>query len=223
MRINRFVAQATGMSRRSADNAISSGRITINGQPGHNGVVIEPTDTVELDGAVITTPATTTIILNKPRGFVCSRNGQGSKTIYDLLPDKFHTLKPVGRLDKDSSGLLLLTNEGDLANKLTHPRYKKVKVYQVKLNHTLAPSDEEAIDKGVTLDDGVSRLNLNPLDQRRIAWEIRMSEGRNRQIRRTFEACGYRVVQLHRIQFGEYNLGGLGSGQWEKLDLSGKV
>lgn len=209
MRINKFVASATGLSRRAADVAISAGRVSVNGQPAHLGDDVAPDDIVALDKLAITPSVKTqTVILNKPVGYVVSRNGQGSKTIYDLLPAELHSLKPVGRLDKDSSGLLLLTNDGQLANELTHPRHQKRKVYQVELAEPLQPLHHQMInDHGVNLADGLSRLQLERLRQGDDhAWQVTMSEGRNRQIRRTFQSLGYTVIKLHRTHFGNYNL-----------------
>src|SRR5581483_8687429 len=131
MRLNRFVALATGTSRRHADVLIEQQRLRINDHLGQTGETVAANDTVTLDGQPLTLPATMTIMLNKPVGYVCSRQGQGSQTIYTLLPPELHHLKPVGRLDKDSSGLLLLTNDGQLANQLTHPSYRKEKVYEI--------------------------------------------------------------------------------------------
>src|ERR1700750_464886 len=117
MRINRFIALATGLSRRAADQAIAEGRVAVNGIPPQPGQQIKSSDSVTLDRLPITPVVNTvTIILNKPVGYVCSRDGQGSKTVYDLLPPELRHLKPVGRLDKDSSGLLLMTNDGKLAH-----------------------------------------------------------------------------------------------------------
>jgi len=206
MRINKYLALSTGMSRRTADATIQEGRVQINGILVTSGQQVGPDDTVLLDGKAVK-PAETaqTIILNKPAGYVVSRDGQGSKTIYDLLPEELHILKPVGRLDKDSSGLLLLTNDGELANKLTHPRYQKEKVYEVSLYIPLKDRDREAIEAGVKLEDGISKLQLDGKDK---DWVVTMSEGRNRQIRRTFAEQGYTVKTLHRTQFGDYILSG---------------
>lgn len=217
MRLNQFIAQATGMSRRQADAVISEGRILVNNQVPSAGYQVQPLDIVLLDGTPVQKPLqTTTIILNKPVGYVCSRNGQGSKTIYELLPAELHHLKSVGRLDKDSSGLLLLTDDGQLANELTHPRYAKTKVYEIALNKPLDSLHRQMItDRGVDLADGPSKLGLERLlDGNDKMWRITMQEGRNRQIRRTFEALGYKVVRLHRISFGNYTLGDLPSGQF---------
>lgn len=211
MRINQYLAFNTGMSRRAADEAIKSGRVTINGQPAALGVSVLPTDTVCLDAAAVNKIGQfTTILLNKPVGYVCSRQGQGSQTIYELLPEELNTLKPVGRLDKDSSGLLILTNNGNLANELTHPKFQKQKVYEVILNTPLSTTHQNSIEKGILLEDGISSLKLTGSD---IAWTVTMSEGRNRQIRRTFEALGYQVIKLHRTQLGNFKLLDLGPAQ----------
>jgi 23S rRNA pseudouridine2605 synthase len=211
MRINKYVALATGMSRRAADQAISWGRIAVNGLPPVSaGYDVQENDAVTLDGKELKIQENyTTIILNKPVGYVVSRDGQGSKSIYELLPEAYRVLKPVGRLDKASSGLLLLTNNGDLANQLTHPSYKKDKVYEIELYVPLKTEDKRAIERGIELEDGISALKL---EGQSTNWTVTMSEGRNRQIRRTFGALGYTVKKLHRIQFGEYTLKGTAEG-----------
>lgn len=208
MRINAFVAGASGLSRRAADQAIIAHRVQVNGQPANVGQVINPADRVTLDDKLLEqAAASTTILLNKPTGYVCSRDGQGNRTIYDLLPAQYHHLKPVGRLDKDSSGLLLLTDDGQLANRLTHPRYGKTKVYEVKLDKSLASEHIADLKKGVKLDDGLSKLQISDLKDK--SFTVSMTEGRNRQIRRTFAALGYTVTDLRRTRFGDYVLGDL--------------
>jgi 23S rRNA pseudouridine2605 synthase len=204
MRINRYIAHSTGMSRRTADQAIADGRVRVNDTSPTPGLDISGEDSVTLDGALLTLPETyTTITLNKPVGYVVSRDGQGSKTIYELLPDELQSLKPVGRLDKDSSGLLLMTDDGALAQTLTHPSHQKEKVYVVQLSKPLAEQDVAAIEAGVNLEDGPSKLGLKGNGA---SWVIRMHEGRNRQIRRTFAALGYSVTSLQRVRFGDYSL-----------------
>lgn len=219
MRINQFLARHTDLSRRGADQAVYEGRVEINGTLARLGDTIIDSDHVTLDGRAITPSVKAlTLLLNKPAGYVVSRDGQGSKTIYDLLPEKYHHLNSVGRLDKDSSGLLLLTNDGDLANRLTHPRYEKEKVYEVRLNRPLEPIDQDAIhDKGVQLEDGISKLGLRALDDSHQAWRVTMREGRNRQIRRTFSALDYTVTRLHRTNFGDYTLGQLKTGDFSVI------
>lgn len=220
MRINKFVATATGLSRRTADKAITDNRVLVNNQTANLGLQVEASDTVTLDGGIIKLPAlVTTIMLNKPVGYVCSRSGQGSQTIYNLLPAKFHQLKPVGRLDKDSSGLLILTNDGNLAHQLTHPRYAKTKTYEVVLDKALSPLHEQMISNyGIQLDDGPSRLLLTSLESQGKSWQVAMQEGRNRQIRRTFAALGYNVKHLHRITFGAYSLGNLAEAGYRVIE-----
>jgi 23S rRNA pseudouridine2605 synthase len=128
-----------------------------------------------------------------------------------------HHLKPVGRLDKDSSGLLLMTNDGNLANELTHPSYRKNKVYEVTLDKPLQPLHRQMIsDHGVMLDDGPSKFELERLADE-TTWQVTMHEGRNRQIRRTFAGLGYEVIGLNRIRFGDYRLAELSPGQWQQL------
>lgn len=147
-------------------------------------------------------------MLNKPVGYVVSRDGQGSPTVYELLPKELQNLKPIGRLDKNSSGLLLLTNDGRLAQELTHPSYHKVKIYEVRLNKNLAPLHRQMISEiGIHLSDGPSKLGLERMNESSDkSWRITMHEGRNRQIRRTFESLGYAVAKLHRTTFGNYLL-----------------
>lgn len=218
MRLNKFLALATGMSRRKADTAIKECRVMLNGLLAKTGLSVDSTDQVLFDGKSIKLNAVRlkTIILNKPVGYVCSRSGQGSKTIYDLLPASMHELKPVGRLDKDSSGLILLTNDGNLANQLTHPKFSKIKVYEIKLDKALAPNDKHKVEDGVLLDDGISKLNLGVFDGcPPTKYQVQMHEGRNRQIRRTFAALGYKVTYLHRTKFGPYKLGNIPSSSYQ--------
>lgn len=217
MRINKYLALATGVSRRTADAMVADGRVDINGTVATAGQQVNDTDSVTLDRRRITPPVkTVTILLHKPVGYICSRNGQGSKTVYALLPSELHELKSVGRLDKDSSGLLLMTTDGQLAHQLTHPRYKKEKIYEVKLNKPLSSQDQHQLKAGVTLDDGLSTfsslMRISASD-----YQVSLHEGRNRQIRRTFEALGYGVIRLHRIQFGSYQLSNLPPGSYIKI------
>src|ERR1019366_8396566 len=146
MRINKFVALATGISRRAADEIIQKNKVAINGMVAQFSSQVDEKDIVTLDGHTIQAPISHTLIMfNKPIGYVCSRLGQGSDTIYDILPKEYRQLKAIGRLDKDSSGLLLLTNDGDLANELSHPRYAKNKSYIVRLSSPLQPKHRHAI------------------------------------------------------------------------------
>ncbi len=228
MRINQYIARATGLSRRAADAAIAQGRVALNGRTIGVGTEVATTDNVTLDGQPITISSQTmTLMLNKPAGYVVSRAGQGSKTVYDLLPAEYRQLKPVGRLDKDSTGLLLLTNDGNLANELAHPSHAKTKVYEVVLDRQLERDDKAKIEAGIQLEDGISHFTVIPSEAKEsrslqsgrddTKWIIKMAEGRNRQIRRTFAAAGYEVIKLHRTHFGSYQLHDLRPGQYEIL------
>ncbi len=175
MRINKYLAASTPLSRRGADAAVEAGRVTVDGHMAQNGTEVTESSQVKLDGRIVQPPrAHTTIMLHKPVGYVCSRNGQGSRTVFELLPPEYQHLQPVGRLDKDSSGLLLLTDDGELANQLTHPRYAKTKVYEVTLDKPLAPLHQQLItDYGITLEDGPSRFAIAKLESRDKSQEIR--------------------------------------------------
>ena len=209
-RLNKFLALQLGISRRQADELIEKGRISINGKAAKLGERFKEGDEIKLGEKIIskTREEKKYVIFNKPRGYVCSRKKQGeNETIYAILPKEFSVLKPVGRLDKDSSGILLLTNDGDFAFQMTHPKFRKVKEYLVSLDTPLQPIHQQMIaDFGINLPDGKSQLGLERLDDSRKNWKVIMSEGRNRQIRRTFSAIGYKVEELHRTVFGSYIL-----------------
>ena len=216
VRLNKHLALTLGISRREADDLIASGKVSINNVPAILGARMLTTDTVTVNGKSIALKTDYVYLLfNKPAGYVCSRRAQGdTPTIYSLLPAEYLGLKTVGRLDKDSSGLILLTNDGDFTHKLTHPSFQKVKVYEVQLRQNLEPLHQQMIsDFGVDLADGKSQLTLMSLNDTRRDWQVTMAEGRNRQIRRTFAALGYDVDALHRIQFGNYTLGDIKSGE----------
>jgi 23S rRNA pseudouridine2605 synthase len=216
-RLNKYIALHQGISRRQADELIERGKVTINSQTAVIGARLQPGDKVTINGKLVDDSTEFVyLMLNKPVGYVCSRRKQGeSPTIYDLLPQKYKTLKTVGRLDRDSSGLILLTNDGDFALQMTHPRYHKVKRYEVSLDKPLEPLHQQMIsDFGVDLEDGKSKLLLERQSDDRKDWTVTMSEGRNRQIRRTFAALGYTVAQLHRTHFGPYTLHDLPSSSY---------
>jgi len=232
IRINKLLAEQLGLSRRDADAYIVTGRVLINGAPAALGTpVARGIDHVTVDDKPIATETTprTYLLLNKPAGYVCSRRQQGATlTIYSLLPVAYHTLKPVGRLDKDSSGLILLTNDGDFAHHMTHPSFHKQKVYFVTLDQALEPLHQQMINEyKIALKDGPSRMHVSSLadtpEQESYAqntYKVEMSEGRNRQIRRTFAALGYEVVGLHRTVFGAFSLGALKSGEFQEVSLT---
>jgi 23S rRNA pseudouridine2605 synthase len=217
MRLNKYVAQASKLSRRGADDAITFGEVLVNGEKPNLGHNVVEGDIVELKGEVIRPiEEITTILLNKPAGLICSKDGQGSRTIYSILPSSMQHLNPVGRLDKDSTGLLLLTNDGGLVNKLAHPSNEKLKVYEIELNKALRPHDQRQIEQGLMLADGKSALKLKGRDKN---WQVTMHEGRNRQIRRTFAAVYYRVTKLHRTKLGKYELGNIDPGKFDQIKV----
>lgn len=222
-RLNKFLALSLGISRRQADNLIEQGKVTINERVAPLGARFTDGDIIKCSGQPLTAQQFKTIAFHKPVGYVCSRRQQGDvPTIYELLPQSLHNLKPVGRLDKDSSGLLLLTNDGDFAFRMTHPSFKKQKRYLVTLERPLEPLHRQMIsDFGVDLPDGRSQLTLTrQSDGDDTRWVVEMSEGRNRQIRRTFSALGYTVTKLHRTDFGNYSLGDISRGTFREVNIS---
>lgn len=222
IRLNKFLAERLGVSRREADNIISSGKVKIDENTAVIGDRLDKNSKVCYNGRIIEFEKTFTyLMLNKPVNYVCSRKRQGdSHTIYEILPKEYKNLKTVGRLDKNSSGLIILTDDGDFSFKMAHPSFKKNKIYRIKIDRPLMPLHQQMIaDFGVNLEDGVSKLGLMSLDDTKELWQVQMSEGRNRQIRRTFMALGYRVVELHREVFGKYQLGNLKIGEFQKISV----
>ncbi len=243
LRLNKHLALHLGVSRRQADNLIDQQKVTINGVTATLGARFNKGAIITVNGDKLPETAVYQYIaLHKPTGYVCSRKNQGDNpTIYELLPEKFHHLKPVGRLDRNSSGIVLLTNDGDFAYQMTHPKFFKTKIYNVRLEDNLAPLHQQMIsDYGVTLDDGPSKLQLEKMNDTdrpacldeppvlltrrpgrtgRKSWVVTMHEGRNRQIRRTFGSLGYTVSKLHRTNFGNYALGDIKEGKYEVVDI----
>lgn len=226
IRLNKYLAHTTGISRREADEYISRGRVLINGTPAILGATIDPASVkISIDGNAVSTAVKnyTYLLLNKPVGYICSRRQQAdTPTIYALLPPQYHDLKVAGRLDKDSCGLLLLTDDGDTIFHLTHPKFHKQKTYLVSLNASLSEEDQQAIQKGVQLEDGVSKfvIELTKSDtenQPPNTYSALLSEGRNRQIRRTFKALDYQVIALKRTDLGPYHIDDLQPGQFKEV------
>jgi len=215
VRINKLIANSFDLSRRQADEAIRAGRVKINGHVAVLGEDVSLGEQVELDGQPAHLKTPIYLALHKPVDYVCSRRGQGAHTIYELLPPEYQGLNSAGRLDKDTSGLLLLTNDGDFAHQITHPKFFKAKEYMVQLDKPLAALDRRQIENGLQLEDGPSRFEFISGTGRQFL--IRLYEGRNRQIRRTFRQLGYQVNKLHRTSLGDYQLNGLESGQFRLL------
>lgn len=222
-RLNKYLAFHLGISRREADLLIEKGSVTVNGSRASLGGRLEPSDAVTVKGKSVEPRSEHTyLMLNKPAGYVSSRRQQGeTPTLFSLLPKQYQHLKTVGRLDKDSSGLILLSDDGDFAYQMTHPKFYKAKVYEIALDKPLEPLHQQMIaDVGIQLEDGPSQLSLERLDDSRTTWRVTMHEGRNRQIRRTFGVLGYEVPRLHRVEFGAYRLGELAPGQYTPVAQS---
>ena len=219
-RLNKFLATQLGVSRREADDLIRTKHVRINGELAELGARFNENDKITVKGKPLgEAVAFEYLALHKPIGYVSSRRQQGEwPTLYELLPKDLHHLKPVGRLDKDSSGLIILSNDGDFHFEMTHPKFYKTKQYTVSLDHPLQPLHQQIIaDHGIQLEDGPSQLILERADDERKDWIVTMHEGRNRQIRRTFSALGYEVVKLHRTHFGKYAITGLKEGEYQKV------
>jgi 23S rRNA pseudouridine2605 synthase len=218
MRLNRFLAAAGVTSRRGADELIAAGRVTVNGKPCTD-FHFQPaaTDHVKVNGRAIRERAHIYLALNKPPGFVCARRDpHATNTIFDLLPPKFSSLTYVGRLDAQSEGLLLLTNDGDFVQRLTHPRFKAEKEYEVTLDRPASPELSQQLLRGTALDGKRARTTharqLAPAKLR-----IVLEQGINRQIRRMLERFGFRVKRLVRVRIGDLRLGDLPRGHWRVL------
>ena len=221
MRLNRFLAAAGVGSRRHCDQLIADGRVTINGrvctdfstQPAEG-------DHVKVGGKLVRSERRLYIILHKPAGFVSTRaDPKAHDTIFDLLPPKFPRLFNIGRLDTQTEGLLILTNDGDLAQRLTHPRYKVEKEYEVTLDRPWEPGLAPKLLAGMMLDGQRARMDkVQSIRMTRVRVVLR--QGINRQIRRMFYELGYEVKKLVRVRVGRLRLGDLPRGHWRPLSAS---
>ena len=221
MRLNRFLAAAGIGSRRKCDELIATGRVTINGRVCTNfSAQPDERDHVKVDGKLVHLERTTTIALHKPAGFVSTRSDPNAReTIFDLLPPKFPRLFNVGRLDAQSEGLLLLTNDGDLAQQLTHPRFKIEKEYEVTLDRQWESVHAPKLLRGIFLEGQRAQMaRIRSIRQTRLRVVLR--QGINQQIRRMFFAVGYEVKRLVRVRIGNLRLGDLPRGQWRILSKS---
>lgn len=220
MRLNAFLARAGVASRRRADELIREGRVQVNGEPGELNTVVGAHDVVEVDGQRVERQPLVYVLLNKPTGVVTTASDpQGRPTVVDLVDHEVRVV-PVGRLDVDTSGALLLTNDGPLAHRLAHPRYGVPKVYDADVMGSPSPAEIEALRKGVVLEDGKTApagVRIIRRGSRVSRLEITLHEGRNRQVRRMCEAVGHPVQSLHRRRYAGLRLVGLGPGQWREL------
>ena len=223
-RLQKFMAEAGVASRRACEELIRQGRVTVNGETASLGRSVEPEqDRVELDGKPVQKEQRRTVILlYKPRGVVStSSDPEGRRTVQDYFREIPERLYNVGRLDLNSEGLLLMTNDGALANRLTHPRYGVDKTYYAVCDGRLTASEAAKLTNGIVLEDGMTapaRVDAVRTTQRGdTSFLITIHEGRNRQIRRMLEAVGHRTLRLKRERFGPLSLGTLAPGEWRKL------
>jgi len=216
MRLNAYLARAGIASRRAADELIKAGRVTVNGEPGQLNTFVEGADRVEVDGSPVAPQRLAYVLLHKPGGVVTTaRDPQGRPTVVDLVPHESRVV-PVGRLDADTTGALVLTNDGPLAHRLAHPRYGVEKVYEVEVEGEPTEERLARLRAGVELDDGLTapararRLGANRL-------ELVLHEGRKHQVKRMCDAVGIPVRRLHRAAYDSVELGDLGAGEWREL------
>ena len=224
------LTEAGAGSRRTLTDAIKQGKVTVNNQPVesfHHPIDPEK-DTIRFDGDIVDLQpvAPVYLMLNKPKGYLStSRDERGRPTVIDLLPEEYRSLRlhPAGRLDEDSTGLLLLTNDGDLTHRLTHPRFEHEKEYLVYIKGSLSQPEKRKLERGIRLEDGMT----SPAQVRDISdsppynYSITIHEGRKRQVRRMFERVKHPVIELKRVRIGKLTLGNLAEGEVIELDSRG--
>jgi 23S rRNA pseudouridine2605 synthase len=220
MRINAYLARAGVASRRGAEELIRSGRVGVNGEVAQLGTIVRADDRVELDGRPLAPEPLAHVLLHKPAGVVTTaRDPQGRPTVVGLVAHPRRVV-PVGRLDADTTGALVLTNDGALAHRLGHPRYGVEKVYEAEVLGLPDPTDLQRLREGVELEDG----RTSPASARLLARgrghaivELVLHEGRTHQVKRMLEAVGHPVRRLHRSRYAGLELGGLAAGEWREL------
>lgn len=222
MRINKYLAQCGVASRRDCDKLVADGRVTVNGRPADVGADVEEGDVIKVDGKVVTVKKNEYYILHKPKGYLCTvSDDKGRKTVMDILGSGVGRVYPVGRLDYDSEGLLILTTDGELAQHLTHPSNEVPKTYVVKVEGRLTEADLNPIRSGIEIEGGYvtkkCRAHIIETNRDFTRVEITLREGKNREIRKMFAAIGKEVTLLKRTKVGELSLRGLDRGAFRKL------
>ena len=221
-RLNKYIASSGLCSRRKADELIESGVLVVNGKKiSEPGYLVQQKDKVFVNNKLIHPVKHEYYRFYKPAGYITTADDEkGRKTIYDLLPENLHHLKPVGRLDKDSTGLLILTNDGDLINALSHPSVKVPKIYRVTINGKITQNDIDTMYKGIEIEPGkiaYAEVDVLEIDSNHTVMEIVLYQGLNRQIRKMFEHLGHEVISLKRTQHAILNLDGLKRGEYKPV------
>lgn len=222
MRLQKYLSRAGVASRREGERMILAGRVKVNGSVTTTlGTRVDPEeDRVELDGEVVGLPDARWILFHKPPGLLTTRDDPGGDpTVYDALPDEMRGLRYVGRLDRDTEGLLLLTNEGNVLHRLTHPSFQVEREYQVQVEGAVTPATLRRLTAGVILEDGPARAWRAWRPRGASADQLRLvlREGRKREVRRMLDAVGHPVVRLRRERYGPVSLGDLPRGAWREL------
>ncbi len=222
IRLNKYIASTGYCSRRKADEYILTGKVKVNGKLiSELGFLINPNDKVMLENKIIKPETLSYIRYYKPAGYITtSEDEKGRKTIYDILPEEVRHLKPVGRLDKDSTGLLIMTNDGDLINELTHPSVKVPKVYRVCAKGKLNLNDLAMMEKGIEIEEGQTAYafaRIIEFEGKNTVLEIVLYQGLNRQIRKMLDILAHPVISLKRISMGPVDISGLKKGQFKYM------
>ncbi len=221
IRLNKYISNAGICSRRAADKLIEEGRVKVNGKVVKSlGVRVSSSDKVLVDNNVISSGEKVYVLMNKPRGTICTRKDENDrKTVIDILPERLKHLYPVGRLDRNTTGVLLLTNDGTLTQNLLHPSKKVKKIYKAKVSKRLSQEELDQLASGIQLDDGISKFDkvVELMEDNEFRYGIEIHSGKNRIIRRTFEALGNQVIKLDRVRFHNFDKRGLKKGQWREL------
>lgn len=223
VRLQKYLSEQGILSRRAAEEEIKRGKVRVNGTPAMLGMKIDPAaDTVEYNGQVVASSVRHVyLMLNKPRGYVTTMSDEmGRPTVAELVEDVGMRVFPVGRLDLESEGLLLFTNDGALANRLTHPKYHKPKIYHVRIRGAVSPEKIAALGRPMEIDGYLTKpaeISVVTRKQDYTVLAIQLFEGRNRQIRKMCEALELKIMTLKRVAIGELRLGNLAPGEWRYL------